>query len=320
MPHVADPETGFVASANNQPDTDGCGAFLGVDWIEGYRQARIVELLAARRDWDVRTMLALQVDQYSLPWRELREIVLTAPAVTTEARDAQTMLGEWDGVVGADSVPAAIFELFLTEMIQRMVQAKARRARDWGLGKGVSVLGPHAILSLRRVGHFVRHARSQPQGWFARPWGEEIADALTTVIRRLRARHGTDPHQWRWGRVRPLTLRHPFGQRTPFQHVFNLGPLPWGGDANTVAQASVDLLEPTANPIAIASLRMVIDCGDWEACRYALPGGQSGNPASPHYDDLLPAWSRGDGVPIAWSPAAIDRAVRVSLQLVPEGN
>jgi penicillin amidase len=62
---------------------------------------------------------------------------------------------------------------------------------------------------------------------------------------------------------------------------------------------------------------MVIDLGDWEACRFALPGGQSGNPVSPHYDDLLPSWSRGDGVPIAWSAASVDRAARDSLQLVP---
>ena len=33
MPYVADPEAGFVATANNQPTPDGDGPFLGVDWI-----------------------------------------------------------------------------------------------------------------------------------------------------------------------------------------------------------------------------------------------------------------------------------------------
>jgi penicillin amidase len=65
---------------------------------------------------------------------------------------------------------------------------------------------------------------------------------------------------------------------------------------------------------------MVIDLNDWEACRYALPGGQSGNPVSPHYDDLLPSWSRGEGVPIAYAPAAVDRVARASLQLLPENE
>ena len=46
MPHLADPAIGFVASANNRPAADGEGPFLGVDWMDGYRQARIVEVLA----------------------------------------------------------------------------------------------------------------------------------------------------------------------------------------------------------------------------------------------------------------------------------
>lgn len=316
MPHVLNPPIGFIATANNQPVPDG-GAFLGVDWIEGYRQARIAEVLGAHDEWDVAKMLALQVDQYSIPWRELRDSVLAAPAAVEEIRSAQAMLADWDGIASAESAPAAVFELFLTEMIQRVVQAKAKGGRDWALGKGVSSFGPHAILSLRRVGHFVRLARQQPAGWFQRSWNEEIADALAVVMRRLRTSHGADPARWGWGHVRPLTLRHPLGDRAPFQHVFNLGPIPWGGDANTVAQSSVDLLDPTANPIAIASLRMVIDLGDLEASRFALPGGQSGNPLSPHYADQLPIWRRGEGIPIAWAPEAIDRCARQSLQLRP---
>lgn len=316
MPHVENPATGFVATANNQPVADG-GAFLGVDWIEGYRQARIAEVLGARHDWDVSSMLALQVDQYSIPWRELRDVVLAVPASTDDVRAAQALLAEWDGVADIDSVAAAVFELFLTEMIQRVVQAKAKTGRDWALGKGVTPLGPHAILSLRRVGHFVRLARQQPSGWFQRPWNEEIADALAAAVRRLRSTHGSDQRKWGWGHVRPLTLRHPLGDRAPLQHVFNLGPIPWGGDANTVAQSSVDLRDPTANPIAIASLRMVIDLGDLEASRFALPGGQSGNPLSPHYRDQLDIWTRGEGVPIAWAPAEIERVTRTTLELIP---
>ena len=53
MPHLADPEIGFVASANNRPAADGDAPYLGTDWMDGYRMARIVEELARRHDWDV---------------------------------------------------------------------------------------------------------------------------------------------------------------------------------------------------------------------------------------------------------------------------
>jgi penicillin amidase len=349
MPHLADPETGFVATANNQPvpeqvdltpwppslrgkgdmpsppcvgegpgEGSSISPFLGVDWIDGYRQARIVEALEARHDWDLPSVQALQMDQQSIPWHELRDIVLATPAQTDETRQALALLEVWDGRVTADSPAAAIFELFVAEMIRRVVAAKAPRAAQWALGKGFTPPVPHTIFAVRRVGHLVRLLRKQPTGWFEQPWPQEMADTLATVVKSLRQRYGDRPDGWAWGWIRPLTLCHPVGEQTPLNRVFNLGPFPWGGDANTVGQAFAPPAAPTANPLSIASLRMVVDVGNWEESRFALPGGQSGNPLSPHYDDLLPWWRRGEGVPIAWSPEEVARVARSTLRLVPE--
>jgi penicillin amidase len=62
---------------------------------------------------------------------------------------------------------------------------------------------------------------------------------------------------------------------------------------------------------------MVLDVGNWEESSFRLPGGQSGNPLSPHYDDMLPLWKRGAGVPIAWSPELVASAARETLGLMP---
>ena len=187
----------------------------------------------------------------------------------------------------------------------------------WALGKGFSILAPHNMFSTRWGGHLVRLVREQPREWFNRSWQEEIADTLATVIRTLTEQHGKDPNKWVWGRVRQLTLPNPAGERSPLDRVFNLGPFPWGGDANTVGQAATDPADPTANPLFTASLRMVVDVGNWDEGRYILPGGQSGNPLSPHYSDQLPLWRRGEGVPIAWSATEIKRVCEVELRLEP---
>ncbi|UCH10867.1 MAG: penicillin acylase family protein [Fidelibacterota bacterium] len=317
MPHLADPEIGFVATANNQPTPEGDGPFLGTDWIDGYRLARIVEALEARHDWDLVSVQALQMDQKSLPWRDLRDIVLAVPADTDEARQALAMMEAWDGVLTAGSPAAAIFEFFVAQMARRIAEAKAPRAAQWALGKGFTPLVPHSMFSARRVGHLVRLVREQPEGWFERPWPQEMADALATVIRTLREQYGNDPNQWAWGRVRPLTLCHSVGERAPLDQVFNLGPFAWGGDASTVSQAATDPADPTANPYFIASLLMVVDVGNWDENRFALPGGQSGNPLSPHYDDQLALWQRGEGVSIAWSATKVEQATRSMLRLMP---
>ena len=317
MPHLTDPEAGFVATANNQPTPEGKGAFLGMDWTDGYRQARITEALEARRDWDVASTLALQVDQESIPWRELREAIFNAPAETDETRQAAAILQRWDGRVTVESPGAAVFEFFLVEMAQRIAKAKAPRTAQWALGQGFTPLAPHSMFLGRRISHLVQLVRNQPAGWFGRPWPEELADALATAVRRLRQLHGADPNQWAWGRVRQLTLLHSEGERAQLGRLFNLGPIPWGGDINTVSQAEYDFSDPSSNPTSIASLRMVVDVGNWDESRFILPGGQSGNPLSPHYDDQLPLWQRAEGVPIAWSPKKVEEVSQAVLCLKP---
>jgi penicillin amidase len=43
-----------------------------------------------------------------------------------------------------------------------------------------------------------------------------------------------------------------------------------------------------------SSWRMVVELGPEVRAWGAYPGGQSGNPASPRYDDRLPLWLKGE--------------------------
>ena len=117
--------------------------------------------------------------------------------------------------------------------------------------------------------------------------------------------------------MRPLRLRHVLGSARALAPIFNLGPARIGGDTNTIAQAGVRALDPLGPHGAIANHRIVIDLADPDRSRYVLAGGQSGNPLSPHYGDLFELWQRGDGVPIAWSPGAVEQAVVDRLALTP---
>jgi len=51
-----------------------------------------------------------------------------------------------------------------------------------------------------------------------------------------------------------------------------------------------------------------------------IPAGQSGNPMSPHYEDQLPLWKKGAGVPIPWTAEAVAKATVATLKLVPAGR
>jgi penicillin amidase len=319
MPRALDPDSGWIATANNQPVPDGEGPFLSVDFVDGYRVARIGEVLAAREDWDVAGLAELQLDLESVPWRQMRDVVLASPVGTDEARLAAELLRDWDGRVSADSAAATVFELFIAELIGRIARAKAPNSADWVLGRGFTPLIADNLLPARHVSHVVRLLREQPPGWLDAPWPTIVAESLDTVARQLLATRGPDPAHWRWGQFRPYRIPHPAGRGRLLGAVFNLGPLPGSGDGTTVCQAAVDLNDPAQNTYFTPVLRMVVDVGQWQDSRWSLPGGQSGNPVSAHYDDQMPAFMSAKGIAIAWTEQEVAEATVHTLTLAPRG-
>jgi penicillin amidase len=322
MPHAEDPACGYLATANNRHQHEGPGPFLASDFMDGYRAEAIQEALAARTDWDVAATMRLQMEQRAMAWTEMREVVLAAPPVDSAVTTALDLLRAWDGRVGADSPAAAVYEVFLAEMIVRVAKAKAPRSWRWVVGAGLSPITPYNFGAYRRTGHLIRLLREQPEGWFSRPWPEEVASALAHAVQTLAARTGSkDSSRWAWGAVRVLVMHHRIARAgalgRALAKVFNLGPIPCGGDADVINQAAVLPLMPLAPADNLPSLRAVFDVGAWENSRFVLPGGQSGNPLSPHYGDLFPLWQRGDGVPIAFTADEMKAAAIDTLDLRP---
>ncbi|MFO0746183.1 MAG: penicillin acylase family protein [Myxococcota bacterium] len=316
LPHLEDPDAGFVAAANNVPDStpgapDGAGDYLGADFLDGYRVTAISRALAGRGEWTLEACRRLQLDLRSLPWEETRAVILGA----LDDGPAKALLAGWDGVMGADSAAAALFAHVVAELCRRVVHAKAPGAALAALGRGATAFLPHSLLFARRTSHLSRLLREQPDGWFAAGWPRTVADAVQAAWDELGRRFGRDPSGWAWGRIRPLWLKHPFGEKAMLAKLFDLGPYAVGGDATTIPQASIDLRDPTGNPIGIAVFRQTIDVGHWDESRWALCGGQSGNPFSPHAEDQVPLWLTGGGVPIHASRAERARVVRHTLTL-----
>ena len=317
MPRALNPACGYVATANTQPEPHGSGPFLGIDWIDGYRLGRIAEALEERSDWDVDSTAALQMDVKSLPWVEMRETVLAGTPGNAEARAARDLLEGWDGRMASDSVGATLFHFFLAEMSRRVARARAPRSAPWLLGRSLHPASGSSFFAARQVGRVSRLLRDRPPGWFRNGWQVEIDDALGSAYSEAVRRLGEPTVRWQWGRARTATLKHPLGRMPVLGVIFNLGPFECPGDVNTVAQAGTVGEDPLAGPGVVPSMRMVLDIGDWDRSLFSLPGGQSGNPLSPHYDDLLPAWLEGTGVPIPWTGDAVETATVETLLLKP---
>jgi penicillin amidase len=312
MPSDHDPGAGFVVTANHAPRTDAADlAFLGSDWLDGYRAARLVEAIGQRDDWTVEETASLQCDVTAMPWGEIERTVLAVDPRSDDARLALELLRDWDGVASASSVAASVYEILMAELAGAFAREAAPTAWRWAIGAGVGEAVPRTLFGATTASRVVGWLRAHPDP------ARVVEASLEAAIATLRGRGGDEVSAWAWGALRPLRLLHPLGVRRPLDRMLNLGPVPLGGDTNTVAQAGVRPLDPFDNPAAIPNHRTVIDLGDPEQSRYVLAGGQSGNPLSPHSADLFALWQRGEGVPIPWSHDAVVAATVDTLLLRP---
>jgi penicillin amidase len=68
-----------------------------------------------------------------------------------------------------------------------------------------------------------------------------------------------------------------------------------------------------------ASFREIIDLADWDRSVATSTPGQSGQPGSPHYGDLLALWGSDQFFPLLFSRQAVERGTKHLLVLQPAG-
>ena len=60
-----------------------------------------------------------------------------------------------------------------------------------------------------------------------------------------------------------------------------------------------------------------MDLADWDRATATSTPGQSGQPGSPHYADLLPLWAAGEYFPLAFSQKKVEEVTQHRLLLLP---
>ena len=99
------------------------------------------------------------------------------------------------------------------------------------------------------------------------------------------------------------TFAHPLASLGPaYDKAFNLGPVERTGDGHTPNNTRHD---DNFKQVHGASYRHLFDLADWDRGLATSTPGQSGQPGSPHYADLLPLWADGKYFPLAYSRAGL---------------
>ena len=312
MPHLKNPPSGAVVSANNAP---GGNAELGAEWCDPLRAERIVELLDRYERHTVASLQRMQVDVHSIPLVRLRALLLNARALEGVPL---TLVTRWDGQAAAESAAAAILEMTYLELARWLVVRLAGERADIVLGRGLEAVIGSSSFHYRLPSRILGVLEQPRPPWLDGPDERDrvVRAATSRALSRLSS-DGSDPRAWEWGRLHSLSFAHPLSRVPVAGRRFSRGPLPFGGDVNTIAQGGFSVHRGPAAGGFSPAYRQVIDLAELDRSTFALPGGISGIPGHPRYDDALPEFMEGRQRPLLYTRSAIERHVEHRLRLVP---
>lgn len=287
-PHSIDPPEGFVRSANTYPAPESYPYYLGWYFALPDRAARIKERLQAMTGATVDSFRLLQLDVESFLARRILPIFLEY--VKGEKSRWIDTLRKWDYRFVAEGRAPTLFRRWWKVYHSLLWESVAIRIPEWEISLKVTE-DVHAARQARQPSPHPRWVSTADTGTRSLPylireswkaverWAEQAGDTLL------------------WWRYRATQVRHL--ARLPG---FGSDTLRIDGDAQCV-----NAIGSTAGP----SWRMVVSLKPPVQGYGVYPGGQSGNPGSPHYMDFLPTWARGELYPHAFyrSPEAFPDSV-----------
>lgn len=296
LPRAYNPAAGYIATANHNILPAGYRIPIAYEWASRYRIDRVREVLDAPGTFTVADFERLQHDDRSkLAEALVPQVVAAAGRAGLGSRDEVKLLAAWDFRMSRDQQAPTLFAALAPAIYRRAI---TRELQDQ----------PEAA---RLV------ANRAEYGWLEQWLANEslaravrdtalvgaLNDATADVTRRL----GNDRAKWRWGDIHVAAFNHPLSSR------YDLHAVSRGGDGNTVyATGGANYRQGSG-----ASFREIIDLADWDRSVVTNVPGQSADPRSPHYKDLLELWGNDRYFPLVFSRARVEQETEQVLWLRP---
>ena len=316
-PKSFDPPQGWLASANNSTVSAPSPFYISSQWEPADRILRIQELLTAKEKLSIEDMKRMHADSTLVSAREITPAILeafvTQPSVSSQVQAALAQLQGWGGEMLVGRAAPTIFSAFYKRLFYELFEDEfgPELARAYRAKANLSAIMIRAVFEHRLERWFDRVDTPQVENrdWVLRSAFEKAVADLTQSL-------GGTPASWTWGRVHTLELAHPLGRASRLLgFYFDRGPFPLAGHTSTVNKG--EFAEEDFRVVLGPSMRQITDLADLGRALAVLPSGQSGIPASQHYDDLLKLWLAGEYHPFLMDRPEIEKVAEGRLVLEP---
>ncbi len=294
LPHMLNPPSGYIASANNKTVDDSYPYHIGDLWEHPSRIMRLHELFGTPdTKITAQDCARWQNDTYSPLAKELTPYLLAASADSVLGQEYGELVREylrnWDFRFGADDIATSIYQEFLVRLLHNIYEDEM----------GEELFHDFTMLQnipLRVTSRLMREGTSV---WFD-DCRTTVVETRDDIVRRsaleavedLVARQGKDSRLWRWGELHTVTLQHPFGLQRPLDKIFSIGPFPYPGGSTALTSGEYNITAPFAVTVG-PSFRQIFSLANPASHLAVLPSGQSGQVYHAHYSDQTRLWLHG---------------------------
>lgn len=285
-PHVLNPPRGFVSSANQNYTDPSYPYYLTGESLPAERGRRINDRLAAMQRATPDSLRMLQNDNFSIQARTLLPVLLPLvqpKELSAGQLEAWNRLKTWNFQNNPDCVEPTLFIQWTANLYNAIWQD------DFGSPTDEPTMFPGNDRTMRMI------LREPTARWFDDVRTPEHRETLTDLVQRsfknavdtLQKQFGPIGPNWELGRQRGTEIRH-------------LARIPALSRLGLVTGGGTGIVNAT-NKAHGPSWRMVVAVGKSGPTAFGLyPGGQSGNPGSRFYDNMIERWRTGQLDPLVY--------------------
>jgi penicillin amidase len=307
LPHLYDPPSGMVVTANQRIIGTDYPHFLTHSWAQPYRARRIYDLLQKTQRLTANDFRRVLGDTYSIAGVTFAKAAVKTlkdnAATQQDAKLQQTLaaMATWDGEVNADSPVAPIVAQMRLAFRSKILTA---------------ALGPD-LVKIFQWSNFDttldKIVVEQPREWLPKEFASyadlyfaSYQDARQALTKSL----GADESKWVWGEMAKARFPHPLAVAPLVGLQFSVPPVPQNGTGG--------LLGATVNVGNSVSMRLIADPSNWDRTQHGITLGESGLPGTKHWSDQLADWRAVTPREFPFTEAAVVAATRMTLHLEPK--
>lgn len=269
IPQVKNPKQGYVASAN-QHSTEPSYPYYYSGGFDDYRGRVINRFLSNMEDITPDDMKAMQNNNYSILPEESLPILLSCVSASSRDNEAYQLLSSWDFSFDAEKKAPVLFERWyeayykavFDEIYQWSDSMDLRYPESWRLIELMEKEQDHTIFDDQNTIEIRETACDIAQKTFNELFSEIDIDAIST-----------------WSEKKHTSINHLAGIDAFSVKNINIGGF----------KRSINAVQGAYGP----SWRMVVELDETPKAWGVFPGGQSGNPGSPYYSNMVNQWRDG---------------------------